>query len=308
MIANLGWKLRSVGGTSMLLPDRDLERPQTLALAVRVRGVLKATDDDDEPVTEGAQDEPVIDAIVTAESTDSYGDVVVQKGIDFARFKLNPLFTFQHETQNAELPALGFAESWEATTVKAGRGKDRRDVPATAMRIRFNVNEPGDVGDLPGNLARAYLKMYRNGTLRSFSIHFAPVPGQMRGGWEMQPEEREALGVAEYGVLWKRCTLLSVGAVTVPACAEAVALAAGTCTAADFRTLQERVDSLTRELTETRSLMTRPHDPAAPVAPATRAEGGDPVGPEGRSATPGHPLPDLLTAQLVAFAERTRSK
>lgn len=290
MIRNLPWKFRSVGGASLLLPDRVLDAPQTLALAVRVR----ATGDDDEDGDEAPdENDPCINALVTAESTDSYGDVVVQKGIDFSRFKLNPVFTFQHETQDASLPALGYAEKWWDATVKTGRGKLRREVPATAMRIRFNVNKPGDVADVPGNLARAYLKMYRNGTLRSFSIHFAPKPGGMRGGWEMSPEEREALGIAEYGVLWEKTLLLSVGAVTVPACMEAVALSAGACSASDFRALASRVDALDRQLTELRSRP--PSDPTPPTAPAattaTRAEGGTADEPGAPTAAHAEPAP-----------------
>lgn len=286
-----GWELRDgVARPS----DAWLSEERQLVLPARTRAA------------EGMpEDFPGFDIIVTTESPDSYGDVVLTGGIDWARFDANPVITPQHITDE---PPIALCEKRWATETSARGGAAK--VKAWAQRWRFNVPADGAEPDEIQETAAAYLAAYRNGFMRCASIHFRPKKNGMRFASDMTLEERTQYGLeSEYGILWTSIEMLSVGCVSIPANPDCVMLSARACTQREFKALTDRVDALTREVTELRKQVPA-HSPAAPDATiAPSAEGGRAAGagdpqrsPAPASpAVPSGPSEDLLAKTLAAM-------
>lgn len=260
-----------------------------------------------------AADYPGFDIIVTTESVDSYGDVVLASACDWTRFDTNPVITPQHETDKP-----GIARCVKRWPVEARVERNGVMVKGWAQRWEFNVaKSPGEDDEIQ-QTARSYLNAYRAKFMRAASIHFVPKKDGYRTACSMTLEERLKYGLtSEYGILWTDVLILSVGCVTIPANEQSLMLSAGqraargACTDAEVKALRTELHALRDEVTELRSLVQAKPDatPAAPVPAkaATDAEGGTNEGANGEraaGAAKSAPAGGLSPDQIAAFAAR----
>lgn len=205
-----GFEQRTVDGLGeLLLPQRpDIETLARMAVPVRVRAQQP---EDADP------NEPVIDLIGSVQTVDEYETIFVQSGMDARDFDRNPVFLRQHDGGS---PPLGLIEKHWRTSVRVRVRRDDRwvqeDVPATAFRARFDVAEDPAEDDMFQQVARCYLRMYRQKIMRAASIRFAPIAGEYEFGSEMSESKRKKWGLSEYGILFKKWRLVELSAVTLP--------------------------------------------------------------------------------------------
>lgn len=246
-----GWEFRSIDGVRRLMPKHDdLDGVQFRPVIQRAARAVEGADN-------------AIEIIGSTEAVDSYGTVFIQRGMQDARFKMNPVFLRQHEAN--DLP-LGLADSWRRETIKVRiRGqRNLREVDATFFRIIFDVaDDPAD-DDPYQMLSRAYLDRYRRGTLRGASIGFQ-IPDMEWVSWgdEMSEEERGRWGLDEYGILFRKWELVELSAVSVPSNPYALARSLS-CSTRDLEALTLRVNDLEARLATVAQARTPDTDPVEP--------------------------------------------
>lgn len=138
-------------------------------------------------------------AVVSTQSEDRHGDVVVQSGYDFKNFLKNPVILNSHNYGDAT-EVIGKAISVE----QFGKGKRAR----TEMVIKFAVEENP-------KRAKVIFDLYAAGFLNTFSV-----------GFKAKAFETDKNGVINWSVITE-AELLEVSAVSVPANAQALAKAKG---------------------------------------------------------------------------------
>ena len=131
-----------------------------------------------------------ITAIVSDESVDRYGDIILQDGWDFTDFEKNPIIFANHSYDVEKI--VGKAVSWEVKEKKL------------FMTIRFNVET---------QLGKDVFSMFKNGFLNAFSVGFMPL--------EAGYEKREGKDI----FVIRKAQLLEVSAVGIPANPNALKLA-----------------------------------------------------------------------------------
>ncbi len=255
-IVGLGWETYEEEGVTRARPRRrefDGATPFTTMLTIRA----SAPKDKPEPGT--------LDFIATAETVDSYGDIVKVSGWDMDRFKKNSPFLEQHAMG---LVPLGRVRKWWKTQVTV-RGEMIR---ALAMRVEFAL----DVGS-PAQQDRVftYYDMYRAGFMKAVSVTFLPKE------WKRpkDDEEREKLGLGKYGVLFTKQEMIELSAVSVGANADALKLAFGENRDRELET-STRLSTLEGQLAETRRLLEE-------IRSASPAGVAGPQSPEGDDAAEG---------------------
>jgi len=248
-----GWELRDFGG--QLQPFES--RPDGDLILHRMVPMVRAVGAD--------EDEPVIEIVGSAQTVDSYETVFVQRGMDDARYKANPVFLRQHAGR--ELP-LGMADSWRIEEIKVRVPGVRKmvEVPATIFRVRFDVADTPEEDDDWQRVARSYLNRYRKGFLRGASIGFRIPRDGMLFGDEMTDKDRAQWGISERGIVFKKWELTELSAVSVPSNMYATKRSAdGTCNHPELGEILERLERI--EQRQTRSPAGGPDPEANPNAP-----------------------------------------
>ncbi len=142
-----------------------------------------------------------LEAVVSAESVDSYNDIIRAPGWDFARWLRNPVVMFAHSYYSLPV-AQGLSIDVSGTEV--------------ISRMRF-WNGDG----LWGDFAREVFDQYAAEPpfMRGFSVGFLPIE------WDWITEVDDD-GVKHYiGIEWKRQELLEYSSVPIPANRDALTLA-----------------------------------------------------------------------------------
>jgi len=138
----------------------------------------------------------VVEHIASDETPDRMGDIIRVKGWDIANFRRNPVLLFNHDW--AQLPI--------GTVAAITKGRLEDGGPALIAESRFH-------GDGKYPFADLVWRMVADGDLPAVSVGFIPRKA-MR---PETPEERNALGLGEYGVIYEKAELLELSVVTVPA-------------------------------------------------------------------------------------------
>lgn len=155
-------------------------------------------------VREKDKERQVITFVCSDESVDRMGDIIRVDGWIMDNYMRNPVFLWGHDRSQ---PAIGRALVTEAREID---GK-----PALVQDVEFTPKDVNPFG------AMVY-RMYDAGFLHSVSVGFMPLKME----WIEDPEERQALGLGPFGVVYVRQELLEDSAVNVPANTNANALTA----------------------------------------------------------------------------------
>lgn len=140
--------------------------------------------------------------IASDETVDRMGDIIKVKGWDLKNYRSNPIILWQHD---AEQP-IGNGVAKKGQT-PGGNG-------ALLMDITFAEKEAHPFADQVFQLVKAKV-------LRANSVGFMPIKAHK----PESSEEREALGLGPYGVVFEKQELFEDSVVSVPANPSAVALA-----------------------------------------------------------------------------------
>jgi hypothetical protein len=137
-----------------------------------------------------------IEYVASDETPDRYGDVVRVKGWTWENFKANPTFAWSH---NYELPPLGrLVNVWK----KTAKGEE----PALMSWAEYASADLNAFADV-------IYRMVRAGMIRMVSVGFMPKKWNI----PQTKEEREELGLGEYGTEYLEQDLLELSQVPVPA-------------------------------------------------------------------------------------------
>lgn len=139
--------------------------------------------------------------VASDESVDRMGDIILVSGWSFDAFKKNAQALWQH---NAEEP-IGTVSDFEKGTHK---GK-----AALLETIDFYEEGLSPKADLLWKLVDAK-------KIKAVSVGF--IPRKAKAAWTMDEEERKALGLGQYGVLYQKQEQLELSLVTIPANANAL--------------------------------------------------------------------------------------
>lgn len=134
-------------------------------------------------------------AVTSTEQVDRHGDIIMQRGWDLADYRVMPRFLLNHDFEGQPL-----GKSVEEVPILEG------DIPHMIQTLEF---APADVSPL----AETYLRFYDGHFLDSFSVGFEPknvdsVPDS---------DQRVALGLGRFGVVYMEQRLLEVSSVVIPA-------------------------------------------------------------------------------------------
>jgi hypothetical protein len=151
-------------------------------------GLCKATDINEE--------ERSVVAVISTDAIDRDNEVLVPKGMDAENFRSNPVIPWSHNTFQ---PPIG-----KALWLKQGRKR-------ITAKIKFATTE----------LAEEVWQLFRGGFLKAFSVGFIPKEGH-----RPTPDDIKANpALAEARFIFTKWELTEFSPVTVPANAEALALA-----------------------------------------------------------------------------------
>ena len=124
------------------------------------------------------------------------GDIIEVAGWDTKEFMKNPVFLWAH---NSDVPPIGKVT---ATRKVKTKGEERR--------LEVDVDFAGL--EQSHELAESVYRLYRDGFMRAVSVGF-----RVRGYRAPSPDEREELGLGQFGQVITASELLEVSAVPVPA-------------------------------------------------------------------------------------------
>lgn len=142
------------------------------------------------------EEERSVIAIISTDSVDRDSEVLVPKGMDAENFRKNPVVPWSH---NAGMPPIG-----KALWVKRG-------VKRITAKVKFATTER----------AEEVWQLFKGGFLNAFSVGFRPLDGR-----RPTPDDIKAnTALADARFMFTKWELLEFSPVTVPANAEALALA-----------------------------------------------------------------------------------
>jgi hypothetical protein len=151
-------------------------------------GLCKATDINEE--------ERSVIAVISTDSVDRDNEVLVPKGMDAESFRKNPVIPWSHMTFD---PPIG-----KALWVKRG-------IKRITAKVKFATTER----------AEEVWQLFKGGFLNAFSVGFKPLDGR-----RPTPDDIKAnTNLANARFMFTKWELLEFSPVTVPANAEALALA-----------------------------------------------------------------------------------
>lgn len=133
--------------------------------------------------------------IASDETVDRMGDIIRVKGWDLKNFLRNPQALWAH---NSRALPIGRVTEWEKGDVKG----------APALLETITYLEEGVSAE-----AEAIWKLVNAGVIKAVSVGFLPI----KMTWPESPEEREAMGLGPYGVLFEKQEQLELSNCTIPA-------------------------------------------------------------------------------------------
>ncbi len=137
----------------------------------------------------------VVEHVITDETKDRYGDIVRAKGADVNNFKKNPVILFGHNYTDFPI----------GKSIKVWVDKDNKNVKSWGLYFDKRVDETGR--------SSVAFKFITAGGLPAVSVGFMPT----KINRPKSKEEREKIGLGEYGVEFTGWELLEYSAVPVPA-------------------------------------------------------------------------------------------
>jgi hypothetical protein len=214
---NQPWRVRRapngqeflVGGDEIIEARKNVEgRRKTVLTRDAVRARMKALG----MVYKAGDERRVIDYTASTERVDHHGDIIRLRGWDFSIFRRNPVILNNHGYDGLPIGrGLDFAIEPMPGQPK-GRG---RDSGPERKRLRISVLFM-DAATSPE--AHGIYKMVDGGWLLGGSVGFIP-----RGIEELGSEERERLGMDDWGAIYDNQSLLEFSVATIPANPDALA-------------------------------------------------------------------------------------
>lgn len=175
-----------------------------------------------DPVAEQGR---VVRFVASDETPDRVGDVIEVAGWNLTNYKRNPVVLWGHDSNDR--PPIGRA-------VNVHRGVGPSGKPALLASIEFAPKEANP-------FAETVYQLTKGGYLNAVSVGFMP-----RATKELTPEERQSLGMPNYGMFYSQADLLEISVVSVPA--NPSALITGAKSLVSSGVLQQReVDSFLKQ-------------------------------------------------------------
>ena len=156
--------------------------------------------DYDATVDDVSADQRTVVSKITTEAIDRYKEVVIATGIDLAAYHTNPVVLLNHASYDVPIGR----NLWIKLT------SDKKGLVA---KTQFRDDEDG----------KAILKLYQEGYMRGFSIGFRPDFDEM--GPPKTDEVKARPELAECRCIYRKSELLEYSCVSIPANAEALAMA-----------------------------------------------------------------------------------
>jgi len=166
--------------------------------------------------------------IASDETVDRMGDIIRVKGWDLKNFLRNPQALWAHDAR--ALP-IGRVTEWEKSEVKGS--------PALLETITYL--EEGVSAE-----AEAIWKLVKAGVIKAVSVGFLPL----KMAWPESPEERDALGLGPYGVLFEKQEQLELSNCTIPANPSCLATRSVRTALRDMITAGQITEAVARKLVE----------------------------------------------------------
>lgn len=145
------------------------------------------------PAEDGAR---VLTYLASDETPDRMGDVIKVNGWNLTTYKRNPVVLWGHDTSN--VPPIGRA-------VNVRRNVKTDGTPGLFASVEFAPPEAHEFADTVYQLSS-------RGYLNAVSVGFMPVDAR-----DATDQEKAALGMPAYGVIYDRADLLEISVVSVPA-------------------------------------------------------------------------------------------
>lgn len=158
---------------------------------MKVKQFVKAMSEDDE------KDGSKLSFIASTDRADRYGDIIDQRGWDLEAYRANPVILLNHDHQSLPI----------------GRGDVRLTEAGLVIDVEFDMADPR-AAEIAGKAERGFMN--------AVSVGFAPLKATPRA---QLPSEHFAYSKSG-GQFFEQAELLEVSIVTIPANADAVAIAA----------------------------------------------------------------------------------
>lgn len=146
-------------------------------------------------------EERVLEYTITDETVDRYGDIVRAKGVDMMNYKKNPVILLMHN--KGAFPVGNSIKQWHDATEKS--------VKSWGLFVDDEIDKTG--------IADTAFRLASSGFMPACSIGFMPLEYNRPN----TKEERDALGLGEYGVEFTKSELLEWSVCPVPANPNALA-------------------------------------------------------------------------------------
>jgi HK97 family phage prohead protease len=158
---------------------------------MKVKQFVKAMTEDDE------KDGSKLSFIASTDRADRYGDIIDQRGWQLDSYRSNPVILLNHDHQSLPI----------------GRGDVRLTEAGLVIDVEFDMADPR-AAEIAGKAERGFMN--------AVSVGFAPLKATPRA---QLPSEHFAYSKSG-GQFFEQAELLEVSIVTIPANADAVAIAA----------------------------------------------------------------------------------
>lgn len=158
---------------------------------MKVRQFVKAMNQDDE------KEAGKMSFVASTDRADRYGDIIDQRGWDLDAYRANPVILLNHDHQSLPI----------------GRGDVRLTEAGLVIDVEFDMADPR-AAEIAGKAERGFMN--------AVSVGFAPLKATPRA---QLPTEHYAFSKSG-GQFFEQAELLEVSIVTIPANADAVAIAA----------------------------------------------------------------------------------
>ena len=157
---------------------------------MKIRQFVKAMSDDEKEAGK-------MSFVASTDRADRYGDIIDQRGWDLDAYRANPVILLNHDHQSLPI----------------GRGNVRITDAGLVIDVEFDMADPR-AAEIAGKAERGFMN--------AVSVGFAPLKSTPRA---QLPSEHFAFSKSG-GQFFEQAELLEVSIVTIPANADAVAIAA----------------------------------------------------------------------------------
>lgn len=157
---------------------------------MKIRQFVKAMSEDEKEAGK-------MSFVASTDRADRYGDIIDQRGWDLDAYRANPVILLNHDHQSLPI----------------GRGNVRMTEAGLVIDVEFDMADPR-AAEIAGKAERGFMN--------AVSVGFAPLKSTPRA---QLPSEHYAFSKSG-GQFFEQAELLEVSIVTIPANADAVAIAA----------------------------------------------------------------------------------